>query len=111
MTGGVMALETFPYDAADYLTTPEAVFYFLEAELEENEPSYWPGAIAIVARARGGFAQLAEEAALPIEDLQRAADETVTPDRDTLVQVMEAYRGRMRLEEQTRKNPVLSRGN
>lgn len=90
-----MALETFPYDTADYLNTPEEVFYFLEAELEENEPPYWPGAIAIVARARGGFEKLAEETALPIEDLQRAAAESNTPDRDALVKVMEAYRRRM----------------
>jgi len=90
-----MALETFPYDTADYLTTPEAVFYFLEAELEENEPSYWPGAIAIVAKARGGFEHLAEETALPIEELRRAADETNPPERDALVKVMEAYRRRM----------------
>jgi probable addiction module antidote protein len=106
-----MALETFPYDAADYLTTPEAIFYFLEAELEENEPSYWPGAIATVARARGGFPQLAEETALPIEDLQRAADETVTPGRDTLIRVMESYRRRMTSHEETRKSPAFSRGN
>ena len=90
-----MALETFPYDPADSLTTPEAIFYFLEAELEENEPRYWPGAIAIVARARGGVEQLAAETALPIEDLQRIADETVTPERGTLAKVMEAYRRRM----------------
>jgi probable addiction module antidote protein len=90
-----MALETFPYDPADYLSTPESIFYFLEAELEENEPPYWPGAIASVARARGGFAQLAEETAVPVEDLRRAADETVTPNRETLTRVMDAYRRRM----------------
>jgi len=87
-----MALESFPYDAAAYLTTPEAISYFLEAELAENEPTYWPGAIAAVARAREGSVQLAEETALPIEDLQRAAGETATPHRDTLIRVMEAYR-------------------
>jgi probable addiction module antidote protein len=90
-----MALETFPYDTADYLTTPDAVFYFLEAELEENEPAFWPGAIAIVARARGGFERLAEETALPVEVLQRAADESNPPDRETIAKVMEAYRRRM----------------
>jgi DNA-binding phage protein len=56
-----MALKTFPYDPADFLTTSEDIFHFLEAELEENEPSFWPGAITTVARARGGFARLAEE--------------------------------------------------
>jgi probable addiction module antidote protein len=95
-----MALETFPYDTADYLTTPQDVFYFLEAELDENEPPYWPGAIAIVARARGGFEQLAKETALPVEALQRAADESNTPDREALVKVMEAYRSRMSSDSQ-----------
>ena len=90
-----MALETFPYDTADYLTTPDAVFYFLEAELEENEPAFWPGAIATVARARGGFERLAEETALPVEVLQRAADESNPPDRETIAKVMEAFRRRM----------------
>ncbi len=90
-----MALETFPYDTADYLTAPDAVFYFLEAELEENEPSFWPSAIATVARARGGFERLAEETSLPTAALQRAADESNPPDRDTLVKVMESFRRRM----------------
>ena len=90
-----MALETFPYDTADYLTTTDDIFLFLEAELEENEPPYWPGAIAIVARARGGFEKLAQETSLPVEYLQRAADEANTPDRDALIKVMEAYRQRV----------------
>jgi probable addiction module antidote protein len=90
-----MALETFPYDTADYLTKPDDIFYFLEAELEENEPHYWPGAVATVARARGGFEQLAAETALPMDELRRAADESCTPDRDALVKLMEAYRKRM----------------
>ena len=95
-----MALETFPYDTADYLNTPQEIFYFLEAELAENEQPYWPGAIAIIARARGGFERLAEETALPIETLQNAASESSTPDRDALVKVMEAYRKRMSSDSQ-----------
>jgi probable addiction module antidote protein len=100
MTEVVMALETFPYDSADSLTTPEAIVYFLEAELEENDPSFWSGAIASVAKARGGGEQLAQETAIPVEDLLRAADGTVTPNRETLVKVMEAFRLRMSSDSQ-----------
>ena len=87
-----MALETFPYDTAEFIKTPEDVFYYLEAEMEQNEPPYWAGAISIVARARGGFDNLAEETSLPVERLQLAANKSATPDRAMMVAVMEAYR-------------------
>ncbi len=87
-----MALETFPYDAAEFLTEPQDVFFFLEAELEMEEPAYWPGAIAIVARARGGFQILAKESSIPVEQLTAAADESTPSDRDLMLKLMESYR-------------------
>jgi probable addiction module antidote protein len=87
-----MALETFPYDAAEFLTEPHDVFFFLEAELEEDDPAYWPGAVAIVARARGGMDRLAKESGLPVAMLHAAADESSLPDRGVIVKLMEAFR-------------------
>ena len=87
-----MALETFPYDAAELITGPQDVFYFLEAELEMEEPAYWPGAIEIVARSRGGFERLAEESGIAIEQLRSAADKSTAIDRADMVRLMEAYR-------------------
>ena len=89
-----MRTETFPYDAAELISDRESVFLFLEGELEEDEPCYWPGAIAIVARARGGFESLAEESGISAAFLRAGADELKTPNREMLVKVMECYRPR-----------------
>ncbi len=87
-----MALETFPYDAAEFLTERQDVFYFLEAELEEEQPAYWPGAIAIVARARGGFGILAAETGLQEAELTMAATENTETSRALIERLMETYR-------------------
>ena len=87
-----MVLETLDYDPAEFMTQPQDVFYFVQAELEENEPSYWPGTGSIVAKARGGFAQLARESGLTALNFQEAADESTPTSRDILIRIVEAFR-------------------
>ncbi len=91
-----MALETFPYDTADYLETDEAIALYLEAELEENEMPYLSRALTTVARARGGMDAVAEDTGISTDLLNRAASEEGTGDRATMTKVIEAYRGRMK---------------
>jgi probable addiction module antidote protein len=90
-----MALETYPYDTADYLTDAESIFFYLEAELEENEMPYLARALTTVARARGGMDIVATDTGLAVDLLERAAQEVGAGDRDALIKVMEAYRKRM----------------
>ena len=87
-----MTLELSEFDPAEYITEPQDVFYFLEAELELEEPAYWPGAIEIVARARGGFERLADESGIPLEILKSAADPSAPTGRAEVMRIMEAYR-------------------
>jgi probable addiction module antidote protein len=90
-----MALETFPYDTADYLETAQSIFYYLETELEENEMPYLARAIATVARARGGMDVVSAETGIACDVLNRATGEEGAGDRETVAKVMEAYRQRM----------------
>jgi probable addiction module antidote protein len=86
-----MALETFPYDTAEYLENERLIYLYLETELEENEMPYLAHAVATVCRARGGVEVVAAQTGLPIDVLNRAADETKSPDRDAVIKSMEAY--------------------
>jgi probable addiction module antidote protein len=95
-----MALETFPYDTAEYLKDAESISLYLEAELEENEMPYLARALTTVARARGGMDMVAEETGLTIDLLDRAAQEVGTGDRGTVIKVMEAYRKRVSSDSQ-----------
>lgn len=47
-----MPLETFPFDAAEYLDTPEAQAAFLDDALSTDDPAEVTRALATVARAR-----------------------------------------------------------
>src|SRR6266568_4675843 len=44
---------TIPYDSADYLTTKRHMAAYLEAALEEGDPSMVPGALGSIVRAHG----------------------------------------------------------
>jgi probable addiction module antidote protein len=88
-----MALETFPYDPADFLTDRETIFHYLSEELEANEPPYPARALGAVIRARGGVERLAAEIGVAPETLTHAAEAESEVDRETLLQVIEAFRG------------------
>ena len=85
-----MALRTQPYDVADYLDSPEMISAYLTEELESEEPFYIAKALAAVARARGGMAQLAQETGIPEEELT-AALSTGNPDLGTILKVLHAF--------------------
>jgi probable addiction module antidote protein len=48
-----MPLETYPWDAADYLDSEEMVIAYLEAAFEDGDPALIVAALNDVARARG----------------------------------------------------------
>jgi DNA-binding phage protein len=103
-----MALETFPYDTADSLKDAASIFFYLEAELEENEMPYTSRALKTVVRARGGAEVVAGDTGLPVDIIQRATREA-EGDRSTVVKVMEAYRQRMSSDSQEHeRQPMLS---
>lgn len=48
-----MPIETFPWDAADYLGSEEMILAYLEAVFEDGHPGLIAAALNDVARARG----------------------------------------------------------
>lgn len=85
-----------PYDAADYLTTPEQVKLFLEAALEENDPDFFVEALGIAARSVG-MAQIASSSGLGRESLYKALGTGKKPQFSTVYKVINAMGLKMQL--------------
>jgi probable addiction module antidote protein len=49
----MMAIETFPWDAAEYLDSDEMILAYLEAVFEDGDPQLIALALNDIARARG----------------------------------------------------------
>lgn len=88
-----MSPKTFPFDAADFLDTPEAVEEYLIASFEdaaeEGDPRVITQALGVVARARG-MTRMAEDAELSRTALYRALSEEGRPELSTIFKVMQA---------------------
>lgn len=84
-----MAIETVPFDAAEFLDTPEAQARFLADAMEEGDVAYIAHALGIVARARG-MSQIAKDAGLSRESLYRSLSENGDPRLSTMLGVMKA---------------------
>ena len=84
-----MAVETFSYDTAEHLQTPEDIALYIEAVLEDGDPALVAEAIGVVARARG-MAQIAQEIGRSREQLYRTLSEKGNPRLDTLLGVLKA---------------------
>lgn len=84
-----MAIETTPFDAAEFLNTEEDQIHFLADAMEEGDPAYIAHAIGIVARARG-MSKIAQDAGLSRESLYRALSQNGDPRLSTLLGVVKA---------------------
>lgn len=92
-----MTVETRPWDTSEHLDTPEAIAAYLEAVLEERDPSLFTHALGQVARARG-MSQIAADAGLSREALYRALSRDGDPRLSTLSAVMKALGVRLTVE-------------
>lgn len=84
-----MAIETFPFDPAEYLDTPEAQAELLADAFETGDANYIAHAIGVVARARGMTA-IARDAGVTREALYKALSMKGDPRLSTLLGVMKA---------------------
>src|ERR1700712_5525238 len=84
-----MPTQTFSYDTAENLRTPEDIALYIEAVLEDGDPALVADAIGVVARARG-MAQIAQETGRSREQLYRTLSEKGNPQLDTLMGVLKA---------------------
>lgn len=81
--------KTLPWDAVDHLATDEDMADYLEAALEEGDPSLVAAALGDIARARG-MTQLARDTGMGRESLYKALSATGNPEFATVMKVIEA---------------------
>jgi len=77
------------FDAADYLDNEEVIAEYLNAALDDENPSVFLAAIGDVAKARG-MTQLAKETGLGRESLYKALAPGAKPRYDTVLKLIRA---------------------
>jgi len=82
-----MATDTVPWDSAAALRTGEEIAAYIDAVLEEDDPSLLPHALGVVARARG-MTELAREIGLGRESLYKSLSSDGNPSFSTVVKVL-----------------------
>jgi probable addiction module antidote protein len=81
--------KTRPYDAVEYLDTPEDMAAYLEAALEDGDPAVVTHALGTIARARG-MSQIARDTGLGRESLYKALSPGGNPEFATVLKVVRA---------------------
>jgi probable addiction module antidote protein len=81
--------KTRPFDAAEYLDTPEVIAAYLTEAFETNDPAFITDAIGTVARARG-MSAVAKEAGLSRENLYKALSSEGRPEFGTVMKVLDS---------------------
>lgn len=84
-----MALETVPFDPAQYLGRPEAQAELLSDAFESGDAKYIANALGVVARARG-MSKVARDAGVTREALYKALSDDGDPRLTTLLGVVKA---------------------
>jgi probable addiction module antidote protein len=81
--------ETRPWDAAEHLNTAADMAAYLEAALENGDPTLITAALGDIARAKG-MAQLARDTGLGRESLYKALSAEGNPEFATILKVIRA---------------------
>lgn len=82
-------VRTTPFDAADYLDTPEMIAAYLTEAFESDDPVLITKAIGTVARAKG-MSGVADDTGLSRENLYRALGGDAKPEFATVLKVLRA---------------------
>lgn len=80
---------TSMWDAAEHLQTDEDVAAYLEAALEENDPSLVAAVLGDIARAKG-MSQIARQTGLGRESLYKALSPEGNPEFRTILKIVQA---------------------
>lgn len=79
-----------PWDAADFLTTPERIAEYLDTVFEDGDPATIAAALGDVARAKG-MSQVAKETGLAREALYRGLSDKGNPQLATVLDVLRTF--------------------
>jgi len=77
------------WDAAEYLKTEEDMVAYLEAALEENDPTLVSAALGDIAKAKG-MTDIAKKTGLGRESLYKALSREGNPEFSTVMKVINA---------------------
>ena len=81
-------IQTYPWDAADHLETKEDIVAYLEAALEDGDPSLVVAVLGDIARSKG-MTHVAREAGLGRESLYKALSLEGNPEFATVLKVLQ----------------------
>ncbi|MGN0060676.1 MAG: addiction module antidote protein [Coriobacteriales bacterium] len=81
--------QALPYDAAEFLETDEDIVAYLNAALDDGDPSLVSAALGDIARARG-MTQLAKETGITRDGLYKALSPAGNPSFATVQKVVKA---------------------
>jgi len=84
-----MMVKTRPFDAAEFLDSPETIAEYLTEAFSDGDPAFIARAIGTAARAHG-MAEVAREAGLSRENLYRSLNGETRPEFDTVLRVIDA---------------------
>lgn len=82
-------VQTYPWDAAEHLETREDIATYLEAALEDGDPSLVVAALGDIARSKG-MTHIARETGLGRESLYKALSTEGNPEFVTVLKVLQA---------------------
>jgi len=82
-------LKTRPWDASEYLDSPEAISEYLTAALDDGDPDLLLAVLGDIAKAEG-MSKIARETKLGRESLYKALNPGSKPRFDTILKVMKA---------------------
>ncbi len=92
-----MSIETSRWDASEYLETEEDVSAYLNAIVEEDDPSLLQAALGDVAKARG-MSDIAKDAGVGRESLYKSLSTSGNPSFQTISRVSKALGLKMTFE-------------
>lgn len=84
-----MGIETTKWDAAEFLTSDEAIAAYLEAAFEDGDPKMIAVALGDIAKVKG-MSAIAREAGVTREALYKSLSDRGDPKLSTLIGVMKA---------------------
>jgi probable addiction module antidote protein len=80
-------IQTYPWDAAEHLETKEDIAAYLEAALEDGDPSLVIAALGDIARSKG-MTHIARETGLGCESLYKALLIEGNPEFATVLRIL-----------------------
>jgi len=82
-------VKTTPFDAAEFLDSPEAIAEYLHEAFSDGDAAFVLRAIGTAARARG-MGDVARQAGVSRENLYRSLNGETRPEFDTVLRVLDA---------------------